>query len=407
MKAPGAVTPIDPAFGVCMQPEVGHYLRRGGSTRRLPGFRDLVFVPRPLRLPTHPREVNTAVRLGGQNTARPLELAIPILIAPISFEALSKPARIALAQGSRLADTAIYVGGGRMLPEERHTANHLIFQYFPGHYGWHSQDLLQAEALELILSQRAEIDGYLTNDKTINGNDLIRELPEDIDRHSPNPHQDIFGADHLTSIIAEFRETTDWQVPISLKMTMGRVTEDIRLAIDVKADIIRLDGMEWATGAPPEKVREHIGLPTVCSLAEARRALAENDWADRLDIVVSGGIRDGADVAKALALGAKAVHVGLGALMAMGCTGCRTCFTGDCPQGIATQNPELMKKLDIEAATQGVYNYLTSLNEEIKLICAVLGKSDIAELGADDLEATTIEASAMTGLPLVGTGKVF
>ncbi len=365
--------------------------------------------PQPLRLPTHPREVNTAVRLGASKAARPLELARPILLATESFGMLSKPARMALAQASRLAGTAISISARRMLPEERQAGNIAGFSIsFPDSPGWNSQDLLQAEALELIFSQGAGMGGTILDGKIIEITIRYRVGPKTLIATVPTVTRTFSG---LTIWLAEsrkFREATDWQVPISLKMAMGRVTEDIRLAVEVKADIVRLDGVGVGHRRSfPKQVREHIGLPTVCGLAEARRALTENGWEDRLDIVVGGGIRDGADVAKALALGAKAVHVDLGALMALGCTGCGTCFTGDCPQGLATQDPELMKKLDIEVAAQGVYNYLTSLNEEIKLICAVLGKSDIAELGVEDLQATTIEASTMTGLPLVGTGKVF
>jgi glutamate synthase domain-containing protein 2 len=136
--------------------------------------------------------------------------------------------------------------------------------------------------------------------------------------------------------------------------------------------------------------------------------LTDNGWENRLDLVIGGaGLRDGAHVAKALALGAKAVAVGRGALLALGCTGCGFCRHGSCPQGIATQAPNLMKKLDIGAGAQRVYAYLTRLKEEVQQICAVMGKSDVAELGAEDVQAMTIEASAMTGLPLVGTGRVF
>lgn len=407
----GTTAPVDPTYeGIRLKAKIGRYLMKGGGiTRRLPGFQDMVFVPKPLQLPVHPQEVNSTVRLGARNAARPLELAMPILIAAMSFGALSKPAKIALAAGSRLADTATNTGEGGMMPEERQAAKRLIYQCLPGRYGWNIRDMLKADALELLISQGAKpgMGGHLMAEKITKEIAKIRGLPEGIDLRSPSRHPDILGADDLVIKIEEFREATDWQVPISLKLGMGRVTDDIRIAVNVNADIIQMDGMQGATGAAPETAMEHIGIPTMCGLAEARRALAEIGWEDRIDIVVMGGIRNGADIAKALALGAKAVNVGMGALMAMGCTGCRKCFTGRCPKGIATQDPELIKKLDIATAAQGVCNYLNSLNDEVKQICAVLGKSDIAELGIDDVQATSIEASAMTGIPLAGTDKVF
>ena len=130
-------------------------------------------------------------------------------------------------------------------------------------------------------------------------------------------------------------------------------------------------------------------------------------WLGKIDIVVMGGIRNGADAAKAIAMGANAVSVGFGAMMALGCTGCLQCFSGQCSKGIATQNPALTKLLDIDEAAEGVYNYLTAMNEEIKVICSSLGKRDFRELNRDDLQALTIDVSAMTGLPLIGTDRAY
>jgi glutamate synthase domain-containing protein 2 len=193
-----------------------------------------------------------------------------------------------------------------------------------------------------------------------------------------------------------------------VSLDMGRVAEDIRFAVKVKADIVRMQGLPDAGGCRPEMMSTPLGIPTIGGLAAARRTLTDNGWENRLDLVIGGaGLRDGAHVAKALALGAKAVAVGRGALLALGCTGCGFCRHGSCPQGIATQAPNLMKKLDIGAGAQRVYAYLTRLKEEVQQICAVMGKSDVAELGTEDVQAMTIEASAMTGLPLVGTGRVF
>ncbi|MCB2186008.1 MAG: FMN-binding glutamate synthase family protein [Deltaproteobacteria bacterium] len=389
---------------------LGRYLVKGGGVeRRLPGFADLVFVPRPLSPPVFPAQVNTRVRLGGRYSARPLDLAMPIMIAAMSFGALSKPAKVALAQGSALAGTATNTGEGGMLPEERAAAKWLIYQCLPGRYGWNIRDMLKADGLELLISQGAKpgLGGHLMAEKITPEIAAMRGLPPGIDLRSPSRHPDILGADDLVIKIQEFREAVDGQIPVSLKLALGRIRDDIRIAANVEADFVQLDGMQGATGAAPEISIENIGIPTMAGLAGARQALTEIGWQDRIDLTVMGGIRDGADIAKALALGAKAVNLGMGVLMALGCTGCRQCYTGRCPQGIATQNPELTAKLDIAAGAQRVCNYLTALNQEVREITAALGKTDIAELGRRDLAALTPDASAMTGLPLAGSARVF
>ena len=389
---------------------IGRYLMRaGGNTRRLPGFQDLVFVPRPFRPAVRPEEVNTRVKLGDHYAERPLNVAMPIIIAPMSYGALSKPAKIALAKGSTMADTCTSTGEGGMMPEERAAAKQMIYQCLPGRYGWNIRDMLRADGLELLISQGAKpgMGGHLMAEKLTEEIARIRGLPMGIDLRSPSRHPDILGADDLIIKIEEFREATDWKIPVSLKLAMGRIKDDIRIAVNDKADMIQLDGQQGSTGAAPDTTMENLGIPTMCGLADAVHSLHEMNWFGQIDIVVMGGIRNGADAAKAIAMGANAVSVGMGVLMAMGCVACLQCFTGKCHKGIATQDPNLTKLLDIDEAAEGVYNYLTAMNEEIKVICASLGKRDIRELNRDDLQALTIDVSAMTGLSLVGTDRVY
>jgi hypothetical protein len=395
MKAPGAAALVDLRWaGRHGQAQVVHSWRRWGTPRRIPGFQDLVFVPQPLRLPTHSQEVNTAVRLGASRAARPLELAMPILLAIGDSWMLSKPARIALAQASRLAGIAVHTH--EMLPEERLAAKSLVLQVFHKNIHTTGHILRHAEALELHFDDQEDRMGcHLETDKNNQG-------------ISPNHtcESDMLPEGDLTGIIVKCRMATDQQAPIIFSLNMGRVPEDIRFAVKVKADIVRMKGLADIPDCL-DIVSAPLGIPTIGGLAAAHRTLAENGWENRLDLVVSGGIGDGADVAKALALGAKAVAVSRGALLALGCTSCGSCKSGRCLQGIATQDPNLMKKLNIDTGAQRVYSYLTTLKEEVQQICAVMGKSDVAELGAEDVQATTMEASAMTGLPLVGTGRVF
>lgn len=393
-----------------MKSKVGRYLMRGGgNTRRLPGFQDLVFVPRPFRPAVRPEEVNTRIKLGDHYAERPLDISMPIIIAPMSYGALSKPAKIALAKGSTMADTSTNTGEGGMMPEERAAAKQMIYQCLPGRYGWNIRDMLQADGLELLISQGAKpgMGGHLMAEKMTEEIARIRGLPRDIDLRSPSRHPDILGADDLIIKIEEFREATDWKVPISLKLAMGRMKDDIRIAVNDKADMIQLDGQQGSSGAAPDTTMENLGIPTICGITDAVRSLHEMGWFGKIDIVVMGGIRNGADAAKAIALGANAVSVGMSSLMSMGCVACMQCFTGKCPKGIATQDPNLTRLLDIDEAAEGVYNFLTATNEEIKVICASLGKRDIRELQWDDLRSLTIDVSAMTGLPLAGTDRVY
>ncbi len=393
-----------------MKSKVGRYLMRGGgNTRRLPGFQDLVFVPRPFRPAVRPEEVNTRIKLGDHYAERPLDISMPIIIAPMSYGALSKPAKIALAKGSTMADTSTNTGEGGMMPEERAAAKQMIYQCLPGRYGWNIRDMLKADGLELLISQGAKpgMGGHLMAEKMTEEIARIRGLPRDIDLRSPSRHPDILGADDLIIKIEEFREATDWKVPISLKLAMGRMKDDIRIAVNDKADMIQLDGQQGSSGAAPDTTMENLGIPTICGITDAVRSLHEMGWFGKIDIVVMGGIRNGADAAKAIALGANAVSVGMSSLMSMGCVACMQCFTGKCPKGIATQDPNLTRLLDIDEAAEGVYNFLTAMNEEIKVICASLGKRDIRELQWDDLRSLTIDVSAMTGLPLAGTDRVY
>ena len=223
--------------------------------------------------------------------------------------------------------------------------------------------------------------------------------------------------------LEELREVTEGKVPIFLKLGAGRVTDDVKLAAKVGADAIVIDGMEAGTGASPELQLDHTGVPTMPATAEAVKALHELGLEDEVDLIISGGITSGADIAKALALGAKGVAIGTAALIALNCNksiyvsdyerlgtrpgACHHCHTGMCPVGITTQDPELESRLDLDEAAERVANYLNALTLEVQLISRACGKRDIHNLEPEDLRALTIEASAMTGVPLVGNNKIY
>jgi glutamate synthase domain-containing protein 2 len=249
----------------------------------------------------------------------------------------------------------------------------------------------------------------------------MRSLPAGIDQRSPARHPDWLGPDDLSLKVQEIREATDYRIPIQLKLGASRVYDDVRMAAKCGPDIIYLDGAEGGTGAGPHVATEETGIPLMAAIPEARRALEDVGLADEIDLVVAGGIRNGADVAKALALGAKAVAIGHSALMALNCNKeipgvtdyegtvgvpagqCYHCHTGRCPVGVATQDPELRKRLVVEEASERVYNFLTAMTMELQMLARACGKTNVHSLEPEDLAALTMEASAMARVPLAGT----
>jgi len=386
--------------------QIGRYRVRGyGAFRELPTFDDLGFRFGPEALDgLHDvrSQCNLKTTIGGKFGGKPLTLAIPILIAPMSYGALSKNVKIALARASAMVGTATNTGEGGMMPEERAAAAQMIYQCLPDRYGFSPHDMVRANAIELYVSQGAKpgLGGQLMGSKITEDIARIRGIPRGIDLRSPSRHPDVLGADDLVIKIEEFREATDWRVPISLKIGAGRLKDDIKIALKDKVDFVELDGMQGGTGASSEVVTENVGIPSLAGIIQAIEGLREIDREGELQIVLMGGIRSGADAAKAIALGADAVAVGTAAMLAAGCIACMRCHTGNCIRGIATQKPELVARLDIESAAQRVASFLQCMATEIAAITLACGKRDVHDLDRTDLVALTEQAAAITGLPL-------
>ena len=409
--------------------ELGRYRLRGyGTLRKLPSFDDLTFITSGLsRVPLegYRESCSTKTTIGARNASEPLELETPIYITGMSYGALSKTAKVALGKAASSIGTMTVTGDGGMLLEEREASNLLMYQVLPSRYGFNPDHLKQADALEIVIGQGAKpgTGGLLMGLKVSKTIADQRELPAGIDQRSPVRHPDWMGSDDLMIKLEELREVTEGKVPIFLKLGAGRVTDDVKLAAKVGADAIVIDGMEAGTGASPELQLDHTGVPTMPATAEAVKALHELGLEDEVDLIISGGITSGADIAKALALGAKGVAIGTAALIALNCNksiyvsdyerlgtrpgACHHCHTGMCPVGITTQDPELESRLDLDEAAERVANYLNALTLEVQLISRACGKRDIHNLEPEDLRALTIEASAMTGVPLVGNNKIY
>ena len=410
--------------------QLGRYRVRGFSTfQRVTHFDDLTFLSTGLtRFPLegYKEKCNTRTVIGSRFAENPLVLETPVYITGMSYGALSRTAKTALAAGAALTGTASCTGDGGMLPQERDAASKLIYQILPSRYGVSPHDVIQADALEIVVGQGAKpgTGGLLMGVKVQDDVADMRDLPKGIDQRSPTRHPDWLGPDDLTVKIEQLREATDWRIPVHVKLGACRVADDVKLAAKAGADAIVIDSMVAGTGASAEVLLDHSGIPTVPAIVLAREALREIGLYGEVSLIASGGIRSGADAAKALALGADAVAIGLASLIALNCNKeiegvsfekeigvkagfCHHCHTGRCPVGITTQDPELEARLDVPGGAQRVANFINSMTMEMALLARSLGKGDVHSLEPEDLAALTIEASAMARVPLVGTDKVF
>lgn len=384
---------------------IGRYRIRGyGAAKTLPHFNDIALKidPQKIRAASDAlKKVQLATEIGGRNGGKPLKLSMPLLIAPMSYGALSKSTKIALARASRLSGIVENTGEGGMLNEQRAEADQLIFQMLSGRLGWNIKDMQRADALEIYISQGAKpgLGGQLMSKKVTKELARVRGIPEGIDLRSPSRHPDIMGADDLVIKVEELREATGYQKPISIKMGAGRVRDDIKIAYKDGFDFVQLDGLQGSTGAASTEVLENVGIPTLAAIQEALEGLREIEAGDDMPIVLMGGIKDGVDAVKALALGASAVAMGTAALIAGGCISCMQCHVGNCVVGIATQDPEHEARYNIELQAQAIHRFLEAVRWQMASLIDALGLKDFRELSRKNLVALTPEAAAITGLP--------
>jgi len=417
--------------------DVGRYEIRGwGAKRKLPTFDDLVFLSASLSrypLEGYRERCDTTTVLGTRYASKPMELAIPITIAGMSFGSLSAHAKEALGRAATAVGTSTTTGDGGMTDEERKASRKLVYQCLPSRYGFTLDHLRAADAIEIVVGQGAKPGGggMLLGQKVSERVADMRTLPAGIDQRSASRHPDWTGPDDLRIKIEELREATGWEKPIYVKLGATRVEHDVKLAVASGADVVVVDGMQGGTGATQTVFIEHAGIPTLPAVRIAAEALRDIGMQDQVQLVVSGGIRSGADVAKALALGATAVSIGVASLIGLGCNRrtyrmdgteydasadyaalgtapgyCHHCHTGMCPVGVTTQDPDLERRLDPAVGARWMTNYLKALTMELTAIARACGKSDVHNLESDDLAALTVEAAAMARVPLAGTDWV-
>ncbi len=399
-------------------------IRGGGTKKKLPHFDDLLFLGASISrypLEGYRERCGTDVTIGARHAAKPLHLKIPVTIAGMSFGALSAPAKEALGRGATIAGTSTTSGDGGMTPEERAASALLIYQYLPSRYGMNPDDLRAADAIEVVIGQGAKPGGggMLLGQKISDRVAEMRRLPQGIDQRSACRHPDWTGPDDLEIKIEELRELTDWQKPILVKVGASRPYYDTALAVKAGADAIVIDGMQGGTAATQDVFIENVGIPILAAIRPAVRALQELGLHRKVQLIVSGGIRNGADLAKAIALGADAVSIGTAALAALGDNDpmfeseYRALGTtagayddwqeGRDPAGITTQDPALTARLDPVLAGRRLANYLAVMTLEAQTIARACGKSHLHNLEPEDLVALTIEAAAMAQVPLAGT----
>jgi len=412
----------------------GHYEIRGwGAKRSVPSFDDLLFLTASLTrypLEGYREKCDTTTVLGSRFASKPIQLDIPVTIAGMSFGALSATAKAALGRAATAVGTSTTTGDGGMTPEEREASRLLVYQCLPSRYGFNPDDLRQADAIEIVIGQGAKPGGggMLLGQKVTERVARMRTLPPGIDQRSASRHPDWVGPDDLRIKIEELREATGWEKPVYVKFGATRVPNDVKLAVEAGADVVVVDGMQGGTAATQDFFIEHTGIPTLAAVRLAAEALREVGMEDTVQLVVSGGIRNGADAAKALALGADAVSLGVAPLIALGCNSpvywqdgaehdatpgyrelgtaagyCHHCHTGRCPVGVTTQDPVLERRLDPDHGTQWVTNYLKNMAMEIAALARACGKSSVHNLEPNDLVALTVEAAAMAQVPIAGT----
>lgn len=368
------------------------------TTMPMPNWDDILILgnqlnPQPLESDV---EVNTRTIIG-KNARKPMVIESPVYITHMSFGALSRETKIALAKGSAAVKTAQCSGEGGILPEEMENAYRYIFEYVPNRYSVSDENLKNADAIEIKIGQSTKpgLGGQLQGEKVTSEIAQIRGKTVGRDIHSPATIPGISTRDDLRDLVDELRERSCGR-PVGLKFAAGRIEDDLEHVLYAEPDFITIDGRGGSTGASPKLIRDSTSVPTIFALARARKFLDSHE--SDISLTITGGLRVSSDFAKALAMGANAIAVGTGAMIAAACQQYRICDTGNCPVGVATQDEELRERLKIETASKRVENYLRVSTEELKTFARITGHDDVHDLNVNDLCTFNSEISDYTDI---------
>lgn len=368
----------------------------------MPGWDDILLLGAQLNPPplgdSEPVDTKTVI---GKHAKKPMVLESPVYISHMSFGALSREVKIALAQGSALAKTAMCSGEGGILPEEKQAAYKYIFEYIPNKYSVTSENLKTSDAIEIKIGQGTKpgMGGHLPGEKVTAEIAEIRGKKQGEDIQSPSKFPELNSKEDLRSMVSLLRELSDGR-PIGIKIAAGNIERDLEYCVFAEPDFVTIDGRGGATGSSPFFLREATSVPTVYALSRARKYL-DSVHSD-IALVITGGLRVSADFAKALAMGADAVAVASAGLIAAACQQYRICGSGNCPVGVATQNPELRERLQISPAAQRVANFLNVSRKELETFARITGNSSVHDLSMDNLVTLHKEIAEYTGIRHAG-----
>ena len=333
----------------------------------------------------------------GKKAAKPMEIDMPVYISHMSFGALSKETKIAMATGTAAVGTAMCSGEGGILPEEKAAAHKYIFEYVPNLYSVTDENLKTSDAIEIKIGQGTKpgMGGHLPGNKVTPEIAKVRGKAVGEDVISPSKFPGINSVDDLRNLVSELRTRSEGR-PIGIKIAAGRIEKDLEFCVAAEPDFITIDGRGGATGASPAIIRDSTSVPTIYALYRARKYL--DSIKSDIDLVITGGLRVSSDFAKAIAMGADAVAIASAAMVAAACQQYRICGTGMCPVGMATQDEKLRERLHIDAAAKRIENYLTCSANELKTFARITGHDDIHDLSVDDLCTINREISEHTNI---------
>ncbi len=405
--------------------QTGEYLLRGfGTQQPTPNFDMITVVPSQIAstapLDKYREQCDMEVIIGEEMCEQPTHLKLPFLWPAMSFGALSKEAKMALAIGAAMTGIATNTGEGGLVPEEAwlsrgytdkeltnkkwEPGGYLIIQWSTGRWGVSVDYLKSGDGIEVKIGQGAKpgMGGHLLGDKVTEEIAEVRGIPMGSDALSPCRYYDVQSLEDMKHMVEFLRDVTNYQLPIFFKLGPSRPYEDVAACIEAGADAISIDGLVGGTGCSPDLVTQGVGIPTIACLPPAVQALKDYGVHHKVKLIALGGIRNGLDAFKALAMGADAVGFGSAAEIAMGCRVCYACHKGNCPYGITSQKPELRARLDPLEAGQRLANFINATAEEVKILTMLSGHGRTIDLSTEDLRAMDLNTAALTGLKLAG-----